>query len=350
MPYSHPTAIEEARLSVMFRRGADEEGDFGEIVSGASSGNLAHKDTITALADKFFESLSVLDTKAMPSSAAANECVVSEVIAQWEALSRREDDPVYKISSSTTTDPVERNRNEICGCFYGLIDKLNIEENMDRRIVGIALSYLSRYLARRHPPSGEYGYKLALTTSLYLAIKIHCCRTKRSGDIPIDYVAKQLMNRNQFTIRQISRMEASILDTLEFCLHDPVPQQFIDVLTPLIETFCDENGIASRMKQQILFQSIWLCEVSVADSFFTGVKSSSVAYAAILLAMEIASNVCAISRVKRWLESLDLKHDAYLAVQCYDRLLELCCLFDESHYGKRFRCLSPTDVTTPLNL
>ena len=139
-----------------------------------------------------------------------------------------------------------------------------------------------------------------------------------------------------------------MMEAMGFHLNPPVSQQFIDILVPLIEN-CDESVLDRRMKHQLHYLSYWMCEVSVLDSFFTGVNPSSVAYAAILVAMTIASSDgSSIARAKRWLDSLGLKdHDDNVISQCHDQFLMLFSASDdEGSYESSFRCLSPTDVLT----
>jgi hypothetical protein len=140
-------------------------------------------------------------------------------------------------------------------------------------------------------------------------------------------------------------MEEYMMEAMGFHLNPPVSQQFIDILVPLIEN-ADESVLDPSMKHHLPYLSYWMCEVSVLDSFFTGVKPSSVAYAALLVAMTIASSD--IAKAKRWLESLGLKdHDDDVISQCHDQFLVLYFASDdEMSHESSSRCLSPTDVLT----
>lgn len=294
---------------------------------------------MSALAGKLMASLSL--SKSMPPG--ANECFLSEVIAQWDALSHREKDPSYKISAAGVGwDFVENHRSRISSFFFSIIDHMEL----DRRIVSVALSYLKRYLARRPEGRSKAFRQLCMITSLYVAIKIHSsniCHNGRHNNITIAEVVG--WSGNVFTTEDVSRMEASMLSTLDFYMNPPVAQHFLDIIAPLI----DANNIDPQLKQHIITTSHWLCEASVTDSYLTGVKPSSVAYAAILVAMDTTSSSSSsdegASSVKGWFESLEIKHDAYTTLHCYEKMFELYYLQDEStHEGSCYRCLSPTEV------
>jgi hypothetical protein len=305
--------------------GEDEcDDDFGETEIHSTSSDdeeMVHKTTVSALAGKLLASLSVSNKSEPP----ANDCVLSEAIAQWDALSHREKEAAYKISATGGYDFVEHHRSRISTYFYSIVDEMEL----DRRIVSIALSYLKLFLIRR--PDGSK--QLAMVSSLYIAIKIHSSNIYHNGRPNVTIAEVIDWSGNVFTVEDISRMEASMLRELDYMMNPPVAQHFLDIIAPLI----DANLFAPQLKQHIITISNWLCEASVTDSYLTGVKPSSVAYASILVAMETSSEGAS---VKCWFESFDLKHDAYITLECYERMFELYCLQDESYS----RCLSPTEV------
>ena len=280
--------------------------------------------TMSALSGNF---LSLLSISKRPLTS-ANELILSEVLAQWEALSRREKDTAYQVSS--WEDYLEYNRSKISNYFYSIIDA----KELDRRLVSFALSYLKIFV-ERDPDRSRGSEHLAMLTSLYTAIKIHSNNSYENGK-PTIYIAEVVeWSSFLFTARDVCRMEKSLLQALNYYVNPPVAQHFLDIIVPLI----DDELIGAQVKQHIINISNWLCEVSVTDSFFMGVKPSSVAYAAILVAMD--TSVFGES-VKSWFESFDLKHDAYITLQCYERMYELYLMLDLPR-GGGIRCHSPTD-------
>ena len=303
--------------------------------------------SVSALEEKLQTSLTLSDATitaaaaGMPPSVKDDDHVIAEAIAQWEALSQRENNPAYQISSDVM-DTVEYNREKICEFYYGIVDSLDTNNSMDRRIVAIAMSYLKRYVKRY----GKSNFNLVMMTAIFLSMKTHCNRTSEE-DITYDSIMKKC-KFYRFPVRYIARMEEYMMEALGFHLNPPVSQQFVDILVPLIEN-CDESVLDPSMKHHLHYLSYWMCEISVLDSFFTGVKPSSVAYAAILVAMTIASSDgSSIARAKRWLDSLGLKdQDDTVISQCHDQFLVLFSASDdEMSHESSSRCLSPTDVLT----
>eukprot|EP00984_Skeletonema_dohrnii_P026844 scaffold16250_cov84-Skeletonema_dohrnii-CCMP3373.AAC.7 len=270
----------------------------------------------------------------------ANDSILSEVIAQWDALSHREKDAAYKTSGY---DYVELHRSKISTYFYAIIDG----KGLDRRIVSVALSYLKIFLAR-HPLNESKGFhQLAMLTSLYTATKTHSSNIYKNGRPAIFITEVVNWSNNEFTTRDICNMESSMLSTLDYYMNPPVAQHYLDIITPLI----DDDLITPLVKQHIITISNWLCEISATDSFFTSIQPSSVAYAAILVAMDTSDAAVGASSVKCWFESLYLKHDEYITLQCYERMFEIYYLLDESPYENRYRCHSPTEVgVVPLGI
>ncbi len=155
----------------------DDEDDFGDfdqeetICCSSPSSNYLMVQNISALAGKLQTSLTVSDATTTTNIPPVkdDDHVISEAIAQWEALCQRENNPAYQISSDvmdTVARTVEYNREKICEFYYGIVDSLDTNNSMDRRIVAIAMSYLKRYVER----CGKSNFNLLLMTSLFLAM------------------------------------------------------------------------------------------------------------------------------------------------------------------------------------
>ena len=342
------TAIEDKFLP---RSIITDGGDFGETETereeqascSTSREEEVHQNkkdiAMSALAGKLLASLSVSSKKiSMPP---VNDCILSEAIDQWDALSHREKGAAYKVSAADGRwdDFVERYGSKISSYFYAIVDG----KGLDRRIASVALSYLKIFLARCS--GGTKGVRqLAMLTSLYVAIKIHSGNTCKNGRPNVLIAEVVVWSGNTITSGDISTMEASMLNTLDFMMNPPVPQHFLDIIAPLL---FDGSLITPLVKHHIMSMSNWFCEISVTNSYFLGVNPSSVAYAAILVAMDTSS---AGGSLKCWFESLDLKHDAYITLQCYEKMCELYCLLEDESPDESYRCLSPTEVVMPLGI
>ncbi len=345
------TAIEDVLPSAVVHHSSvsgGEGGDFGEseeehlllVEKEVHPRAPQSNDPMSAL-EKHMSSLSV-SNNSIPS---ANDIILSEVIAQWDALSHREKDAGYQISASGGGgwDFVEYHRGRISSYYYTIIDG----KNLDRRIVSIALSFLKMFLTRRPTAESKRFNKLAMLTALYMAIKIHSSNIYENGR-PVVFITEVVnWSGHVFTTRDISRMESCMLNTLDYYMNPPVGQQFLDIITPLI----DERLINPLDKQHIITISTWLCEISVTESSFTSIHPSTVVYAALLVAIDTSS---AAASMKCWLEEtlcLKNKNDELITSQCYDRMMELYYELEESPYvNDNRRCHSPTEVGVSLGI
>lgn len=292
-----------------------------------------HKNTETTLSslETTLSSLSVSNKPILT----VNDILLSEVIAQWDALSHREKDAAYFSIYGGSLDFVGRRLLEISSFYYAVIDG----KNLDRRIVSIALSYLKSFLARQ-PDESKGFYQLAMLTSLYVAIKIHSSNIYQGGR-PMVFI-KEVVNWSDgvFTTQDISEMETRMLSTLNYYMNPPVAQHFLDIITPMLDA---DLIIIPLVKQHIITISNWLCEISATDSYFTSVKPSSVAYAAILVAVDTSS-----AGALKCFDSLCLKHNEHITLQCYERMVEMYYQLGGSPYENSDRCCSPTEVFLPL--
>lgn len=332
------TTTDDAFLPLVTRSNSGGgEHDFGEESEERSGAfhpervqkMMVHQNSMTALET----TMSSLSVSKKPILTASND-IVSEVIAQWEALCHREKDAAYTTACDGKLDFVEYQREKISSFYFSVID----EKNLDRRIVSIALSYLKSFLARQpdEAPNARF-YQLVMITSVYLAIKVHSSNIYKDGR-PIIFI-KEVANWSDgvFSTQDISEMETRMLSTLNYKMNPPVPLNFLDILKPVLDA---DLLLIPQVKQHIITISNWLCDVSVVDSYFSGVNPSSVAYAAILVAVDTSS----IGTLK-CVESQCLQHDESITLECYERMVEMYYEMDEGPYEHSVdRCRSPTEV------
>ena len=334
------TAIEAFPSLVTRSNSVDGEHDFGEKEEERRAFDFeeqgqkmmeVHQNTMSSL-ETALSSLSVSNKPIIT----ANDSLLSEVIAQWDALSHREKDAAYFSTYSGSLDFVGRRLVEISSFYYAVIDG----KNLDRRIVSIALSYLKSFLTRQAEESNKGFYQLAMLTSLYVAIKTHSSNIYHDGR-PMVFI-REVVNWSDgvFTTKDITEMETRMLSTLDYHMNPPVPQHFLDIITPMLDA---DLIIIPLVKQHIITISNWLCDISATDSYFTSVKPSSVAYAAILVAVDTSS-----AGALKCFESLCLKNDEYITLQCYERMVEMYYQLGELPYENSDRCCSPAEVFFPL--
>jgi len=144
-----------------------------------------------------------------------------------------------------------------------------------RETVGIAMSYLDRYLATlegRAALTDRKFYQLAAMTSLYMAIKIH---------EPLEMETSLLadLSRGCYTDMQIAEMEMEILEALEWRLAGPTPLAFVQHFMALLDT-------DRRVKAAIMDYARYQTELAVSSIDLVPRDASEIALAAILNAME----------------------------------------------------------------
>jgi len=207
---------------------------------------------------------------------------------------------------------------EICEWCFRVVDHCNI----DRDVVGIALSYFDRYLSSQ-TSTKQSLMKLVGMTSLYLAAKWHSTRK-------ISVSNMSSLSHGHFQVDQILNMESCIIKALNFHLNPPTPFIYLNVACPLIGDSAEK-------------EARYLIELSVCDDYFMDKKPSCVAYAAILVAMDLL----AIPR-KRF-PGHGLKHSPIERELCIQRLHQLNSLtspeMEEEGVSPSTReCPSPTTV------
>jgi hypothetical protein len=141
--------------------------------------------------------------------------------------------------------------------------------------VGITMNYLDRYMSSLSNPRvvDKKQYQLISMTCLYLAIKLY--EFKHIG-IPgscstMDTIRR--LSQGNYTLQQIEEMEMDIMQRLQWHLHPPTSQVFIDLFV---------NSEISEPSDLGNF----LVELAAIDSFFVSYKPSEIAAAALLNATD----------------------------------------------------------------
>lgn len=236
---------------------------------------------------------------------------MDEVLDEWNMLVVRERSAAYEIEtikqgqSSDIIFPycpaslIER--EDICEWCYQVIDQCDI----DRSIVSIAMSYFDRYLSCLESIN-ETLVQLVGMTSLFLAVKIHSTRK-----ISVSCISS--LSQGYFQDSQILKMERCIILSLRWRLNPPTSVMYLVVAGPLIDDYVDREDISTKLKEL----SRYLLELSVCDGYFANKKPSSIAQAAIFVAMDVLS----IPNTNTLLHQLD--KSTLLAKHCIQRLHQL---------------------------
>jgi Cyclin, N-terminal domain len=158
-------------------------------------------------------------------------------------------------------------REKMCEWAYRVIDHFQAS----REIVAISFSYLDRFVDRCR--CDRATFKLAAMTAIYITTKVFHAR-----EISPKTLAE--LSRGEFDPSHILEMEQMILHTLEWRIHPPTVQCFINQFLSLLPF---KKGVIIRAIYQ---RSIFFAEISLFDYCFVTQPNSAIAFACLLNAVE----------------------------------------------------------------
>ena len=161
-------------------------------------------------------------------------------------------------------------RQRIVEWMFGVVDHCSLR----RDSVAIAAYYLDLCVERGVVESRQ-EFQLAAMTALQLAIKLY-----DSTVVKLDSMIK--LGRGLFTEQDVINMETKMLNALKWQVHPPSPicflRQFLRLLPPTV---------APLARYVVAEVTRFISEISVCLYKFVDCPSSLVAYAGMLIAMEI---------------------------------------------------------------
>ena len=228
-------------------------------------------------------------------------------------------------------------RSKICDWSYRVVDHFGC----DRELVAAAMNCFDRYLVHTSSAGtskciASRTYQLAAMTSLYVATKLHADRSERNQD-DVTTTKKKLLritsfvqlSRDQFSPRDIAVMEQHLLEVLGWRVNPPTPMLFVGHLLRIVPAFAkpgstartsgsagsggSNTDAASQQHRALVIHVLhelarYLTELSTClPPSTTATSSSEMAYASILLALDLLSSDTALPASVRaeYLSSLD---------------------------------------------
>ena len=201
-------------------------------------------------------------------------------------------------------------REQICEWSYRVVDYFDI----NRDVVAISLSFLDRFMTTC--VCDRRTYKLAATTALFLAVKVH-----DDSHVQLSFLSVLAnLSRGEFHEKHITEMERIMLKALGFRVHPPTAVAFINhfmLLPPFsiaeqpqdqqqqqqqqYPVSCysspsadEENALCTTLSRStsrhIFDMACFYTELAVMDYYFVTKEPSLVALAAILEAMDRAQH------------------------------------------------------------
>lgn len=206
----------------------------------------------------------------------------------------------------------ENCRFKIVEWCYKVVDFFSL----DRDIAFYTMNYLDRFMAQ-HQDISRPTYKLASTTALMLAIKLHQPRR-----INLSSVVKDL-SKGQFDMSDVERMEIILLKSLKWRTHPASPAAFVLMMMKL-EPSITQARIQEVNWEEVLDKAIFFTEASVYHYSFVTEDPSTIALASIVNAMESMNLLREDFDTTRWrraCKSLEIPKTP-VAVQFIERLFQ----------------------------
>lgn len=199
-----------------------------------------------------------------------------------------------------------------------------IINRINREVAAISLSYVDRFLS--YYSCDRRTFKLAATSSLFLAVKLHEPRKTDLMGILSD------LSRGEFSMDDVIRMEHEFLDALTWKLNPPTSVAFVGYFLHLLQAPID-----SEVTRSISALAAFFTELAICDYSLVTVNSSTIAVASILNAMETINSKNFTRKSKNAFAELIAKHFGML--QNSNHLLrarrKLWTLYEKSE-GKLF--------------
>jgi len=336
MTYSHPAST-SSLPAMTLRRRSKSEGNL--LLRNEEQQSSSPPKTVIVPPPRQQQQLPLDKRVPAPLASKANQWLRCQAIEQWNALAEKETrSPIYDIEFFTFLST--ENRNTIANWCYKVVDYLVI----DRRVVGIAFSHFDRYSSR---PNGEEDIDkrdddsswLVILACLQLAIKLHS-NNKESSIRP---TLRSLRAICRLSEGRVAEKELQICTDLAWYLNPPLPIMYLEVATPLLdEIIVENNNTRATMTQDIIELSRYLMELAIYDLHLSAERPSSVAHAAILVAMNHLH--VSTRMVNEWL-SLTLEHSSYKTDCCIPRLQRILAVNGESLSSAWSSMPSPTSPT-----
>lgn len=185
-----------------------------------------------------------------------------------------------------------------------------------RESVEVAMSLVDRYVTA--DPSAlkdRNTYQLAAMTCLYLAIKVHEHMAIHSN------VITQL-SQGTYSIQQVEAMEQRILKAIDWRVNPPTSASFARCMVSVLPA----NTLTEQERSTVLHLTQLQCEAAIVDYRFIAVPASTLAFSALVNALESLGTVapCAIQHVALSLAPhlLDAHHCPHKLSQVRTCLLE----------------------------
>lgn len=246
-----------------------------------------------------------------------------DVFDQWDALIERQGHEAYAVQNRRlpiTSSMDAKDREVLVQWSYQIVDRFDL----DRGIVSIAISYFDRLVYNSGSSCAlsieKCDWEVAFMTCLHLAIKQFSFAQKT-------FSARTLANFGNGCVSEqdVLLMERRICQGFHWYLNPPVSAMYVDILSPLfmkelpVHDTASNAAIQEELRHHAIEQARYLCQNAVLDTFFINKASSSMAYAAVLVALKLMKFP---AESTQWFVSLPLQVDWAEMNDCAQHLHE----------------------------
>jgi len=205
-----------------------------------------------------------------------NAPVNYESVSEELQVMRRQEESNYKCTCDymrNNNDPKRKKmdesyREKMCEWSYRVIDHFHL----NREVIAVSFNYLDRFLDVCI--CDKTTLKLAAITSLYIACKVYGTK-----ELPLSVIVG--LCRGEFFEEHITEMETIILHSLSWRMHPPSAVSFISYLCKLFPSTLEPS-----VTHAIFQRASFFTELAAFDYYFAKEKSSSIALASLVNAME----------------------------------------------------------------
>ena len=189
----------------------------------------------------------------------------------------------YLNHHSTSTDTVvitEHDRMKTVDWCYDIIDHCKL----DRETVAIAMDIVDRFISNQSAYDAQrtllcsWQYQLVVVSSLFIAVKLN-----ERVIVESDFFAS--LCRGLYGIDEIEKMEMHILQGLTWRMNAPTSIQMVHYILSLVSSHV--NQLDERVWTFILDEARYQTEHAVRDYYFSTQRSSTIAVASIVNAIEM---------------------------------------------------------------
>ena len=163
--------------------------------------------------------------------------------------------------------------------FYWMIRVVDFFPCMNRETVAYAMSYLDRFLQTQQGAEARRQrkvFQLASISCLYVAVKLH-----EHAAVSPTFLEK--LSHAEYSVNDVEQMELRILQALKWRLSTPTALAFLRQYLAIIPSIM----LKQSLSEDVFLLAKYQTEVALTDYKYVTVNASTVAYCALLNALDM---------------------------------------------------------------